>query len=224
MATEPGGRSPADNFSRNVFLNVPFDSNYVPLLHALAFAVHDCGFQARCAAEKMDSGHNRLAKILDIIQDCKFGIHDISRVELSATNQLPRFNMPFECGLFWGCMRFGDERQRKKRLLVLDREAHRYRGSLSDISGQDIGVHQDDPAKAIEAVRNFLGSSDGHRKVPGAEAIFRRYELFQKELPEIADAMEITRQEMNKLDYFSDYVASVAYWLKQRELRTKKAT
>ena len=222
MATEQVGRSPVDNFSRNVFLNVPFDSDYVPLLHAIAFAVHDCGFQARCAAEKMDSGHNRLAKIFDIIQDCKFGIHDISRVELSAANQLPRFNMPFECGLFWGCLRFGDEFQRKKRLLVLDREANRYRGSLSDISGQDIGVHQDNPAKIIEAVRNFLSFSDGHRKLPGAEAIFQRYRLFQNELPEIAEAMEISREEMNKIDYFSDYVASVAYWLKQRELKTQK--
>lgn len=222
MAAEQAGRSPADSFSRNVFLNVPFDSTYVPLLHAISFAVHDCGFQARCAAEKVDSGHNRLAKILDIIQDCKFGIHDISRVELSAANHLPRFNMPFECGLFWGCMRFGDDRQRKKRLLVLDREANRYRGSISDISGQDIGVHQDDPAKAIEAVRNFLSFSDGHRKLPGAEAIFRRYQLFQRELTEIAEAMEISRAEMNKLDYFSDYLASVAYWLRSSDIKTPK--
>ena len=124
--------------------------------------------------------------------------------------------------MFWGRLRFGDEFQRKKRLLVLDREANRYRGSLSDISGQDIGVHQDNPAKIIEAVRNFLSFSDGHRKLPGAEAIFLRYRLFHNELPEIAEAMEISREEMNKIDYFSDYVASVAYWLKQRELKTQK--
>ena len=52
--------------------------------------------------------------------------------------QLPRFNMPLELAMFFGCKRFGSESQKKKRTLVLDREPYRYRQFISDIAGQDI--------------------------------------------------------------------------------------
>jgi len=59
----------------------------------MVFAVHDCGYVARCALETDDSGDVRIEKILAIVDQCKFGIHDISRPELNA-HSLPRFNMP----------------------------------------------------------------------------------------------------------------------------------
>jgi hypothetical protein len=46
-----------------VFLNVPFDSRYQQLFAALVFAVHDCGFVARCPLEIDDSGESRLGII-----------------------------------------------------------------------------------------------------------------------------------------------------------------
>jgi hypothetical protein len=51
--------------------------------------------------EAYDSGDVRIEKILDIIDQCKLGIHDISRTELNE-HSLPRFNMPLELGLFLG--------------------------------------------------------------------------------------------------------------------------
>lgn len=33
-------------------------------------------------------------------------IHDISRTEITPSSPLPRFNMPFECGLAIGAMRY----------------------------------------------------------------------------------------------------------------------
>jgi len=56
----------------------------------------------RCALEVQDSSENRLKKILRIIGECQFAIHDISRTDLDKKHQLPRFNMPFELGLFMG--------------------------------------------------------------------------------------------------------------------------
>ena len=88
------------NYERNIFLNCPFDAAYRPLFEALVFAIHDCGFQARCALEAEDSGEERIRKIKRIIRECRFGVHDISRVQLDPVNQLPRFNMPLELGLF----------------------------------------------------------------------------------------------------------------------------
>jgi hypothetical protein len=56
-----------------------------------------------CALEDDDAGEFRLSKIERIIEECKFGIHDLSAVALDVATGLPRFNMPLELGLFLGC-------------------------------------------------------------------------------------------------------------------------
>ena len=88
---------PPPAFDVSVFVNCPFDNQYKPLLDAALFAIHDCGFAARTALEVSGSGVTRLEKIARIIDGSRFSIHDISRVELTASSPLPRFNMPFEC-------------------------------------------------------------------------------------------------------------------------------
>lgn len=92
---------------RHVFINCPFDRAYRPLLRALLFAIHDCGFRARSALEVEDSGEVRVQKIIRIIKESPLGIHDISRVELDPSSNLPRFNMPLELGLFMGAKVYG---------------------------------------------------------------------------------------------------------------------
>ena len=66
-------------YEDNVFINVPFDRKYARLSDAIIYAVYDCGFVARSALEVEDSGRTRVEKILEIIEQSKFGIHDISR-------------------------------------------------------------------------------------------------------------------------------------------------
>ena len=61
-------------YEGSVFLNVPFDKKYSRLSDALIFAVYDCGFVARSALEVEDCGKVRVEKILDIIEQSKFGI------------------------------------------------------------------------------------------------------------------------------------------------------
>jgi len=95
------------SYEDNVFINCPFDKQYKPIFNAIVFAIHDAGFVARCSLEVIDSGQTRLETIISIIAECKYGIHDISRTETSGKTKLPRFNMPFECGLFWGCFEYG---------------------------------------------------------------------------------------------------------------------
>ncbi len=128
-------------YGENVFINCPFDDQYGSLLSALVFSVHDCGFVARSALELDDSSEVRIDKIFRIIADCRFGVHDLSRTELDADSGLPRFNMPFELGLFLAAKKFGTGRQKQKRCLVLDHDRYRYQKFCSDISGQDISSH-----------------------------------------------------------------------------------
>ena len=72
------------------------DPTYKPLFDAMVFAVHDCGFIPRCALEEDDTSQVRIDKIYEIIADCRYGIHDISRIELDEPSGFPRFNMPLE--------------------------------------------------------------------------------------------------------------------------------
>ena len=83
----------------------------MPAIRAYAVAGY---FTPRSALELDDGSVVRIEKILNIIGDCKFAVHDLSRTELDPTTQLPRFNMPLELGIFLGAKRFGDAEQNKK--------------------------------------------------------------------------------------------------------------
>lgn len=209
----------AQLFDDNVFLNCPFDSHYKPIFNAIVFAIHDAGFIARCSLEAIDSGQTRLKKIISIIAQCKYGIHDISRIEVGRKTKVPRFNMPFECGLFWGCSEYGGKKHKGKRILVLDSEEYRYRASLSDIAGQDIQIHHNDPRIAIDKVRSWLNSGSGRKTIPGGKVIWNHYELFQKELPPLLKREGISSAELETPEYFPDHVTFIVEWLKEREAR-----
>lgn len=163
----------ADHSGRDVFINCPFDDAYIPLLEALMFAVHACEFRVRCALEIQDSGDVRLLKIIKIIRECRLGIHELSRMELDSKSQLPRFNMPFELGLYLAAKHFGSGAQKHKQCLVLDTEQYRYQKCLSDISGQDIQAHANEPRQIIRRVRDWLSSCGPQPVLPSGRAISR---------------------------------------------------
>jgi hypothetical protein len=143
-------------FEKNVFVNCPFDAKYLPLLRPLLFTVIYLGLTPRIALEAIDSGELRLNKIVELIRDSKYSIHDLSRSEAAVAGELYRLNMPFELGVDFGCRIFGKPRQRDKRTLVLEAKPHRYKASISDLAGADIECHEDEPYKVIGVVRNWL--------------------------------------------------------------------
>jgi hypothetical protein len=197
----PRARS-AVEYETNVFINCPFDLDYQAIFHAIVFAVIHCGYTVRCALETEDTGPTRIQKILDLIEACHFGIHDISRIERDAVNDLPRFNMPFELGLFLGARRFGTGDQRRKRCLVLEAERYRYQKFLSDIAGQDIRQHNNEQGKAVGAVRDWLAASrpKAAPPLPGAAAIMKHYGEFETNLPAILKAADIEPAELGFFD------------------------
>ena len=143
-------------FETNVFVNCPFDEKYRPLLRPLLFTVIYLGLKPRIALEAIDSGELRLTKIIKLIRESKFSIHDLSRSEAAAVGELYRLNMPFELGVDFGCRLFGRPGQRLKRTLVLEAKPHRYKASISDLSGADIECHDNKTYKVIGVVRNWL--------------------------------------------------------------------
>lgn len=190
---------------RQVFLNVPFDLNYKPIFDAVVFTVIACGYEPRCALESSDSGTPRVNRLRDLIRDCRLSIHDLSRIELDADSGLPRFNMPFEFGLFIGARDFGGAGQRRKVCLVLAGDRFSYQKYISDIAGQDVAKHNNDPSQAIEKARDFFRGHRNPSSIPGASVIISSYQKFMADLPRLS-ALPKFRYDADKLA-FKDYCA-----------------
>jgi hypothetical protein len=197
--------------ARDVFINCPFDPNYRVMFRAIVFAITRSGFRARCALEVDDASQNRWTSISDIVDQCRYGIHDISRTELDGDPPLPRFNMPLELGLFLGAKRFGNEVQKRKRCLVMDTERYRYQRFISDLAGQDIHGHGNDPSVCIEAVATWLRVQSRSTTVPGGRAMAREFMAFEIELPELCSGLQLEVDEMTFGDLTtltSEYIAA----------------
>lgn len=203
-------------YEKNVFINCPFDDEYTGILHATTFAVVYAGFIPRSALEEVNSGEERLAKIVKLIKECGLSLHDISRVEVKTTSDMPRFNMPFECGIFYGAMSLGTSKHRKKKFLVLDSEKFRYQKTMSDIAGKDPECHNNKPEDAIGCVRRFLNSSNGGIPLPGETHFIQEYNTFKGELPAILGKMKINEAEIRKLGYWKEYAVIATQWAKER--------
>lgn len=199
------------SYNQNIFINCPFDDNYWPMLQAAIFCIFDCRFIPRSALEKSDSGQSRIEKIYNIIKVSKYGVHDISRTELDDKNNLPRFNMPFELGIFLGAKKYGDKSQSEKLCLILDSERYRFQKFLSDIAGQDIKSHNNKPDNMIRAIRNWLNTIPGKSILPGPEKIYTRYKRFSDEMPRICAALNLNEDDLT----YTDYCAVVSSWLEE---------
>lgn len=201
MSTQP--------YTSCVFINCPFDETYEQIRNAIVFTIYDCGFIPRCALEENNGGNVRFDKIQKIIGECKFGVHDISRTELDEHNNLPRFNMPLELGVFLGAKRFGATSQKHKNCLILDREQYRYQQFISDIAGQDIRSHNGEANTVIGLIRGWLNDASGRRTIPGGRDIALRYEAFCNDLPEICRNARLELDEIT----FNDFSVFASDWL-----------
>lgn len=202
-----------DSYDKSVFINCPFDSEYLPIFYATIFAVHYCGFLARSALEISDSTQTRLTTILHLVGECRYGIHDLSRTGLDRHSALPRFNMPFELGIFFGCKQFGSKRHQRKSSIVLDSEPYRYQRFISDISGQDIVAHGNDPQSALIHLRNWLRVASMRTDIAGGKAIWGQFIEFQQDLPRIAQQLQLQPDELT----FLDYRRIISLWQQQKD-------
>ncbi|HSG40004.1 MAG TPA: hypothetical protein VLE27_10235 [Thermoanaerobaculia bacterium] len=199
-----------EGYAQNVFINCPFDTHYKPLFDSIVFTVQLAGFTPRCALEASNAGQARLYKIIDIIGECRYGIHDISRTELSRS-RLPRFNMPLELGLDLGCRHYGKAWRSDKRLLVMDRSLYRYQKFVSDIAGQDVVSHSNSIRQIIRHVRDWLSTESKIPTIPGGQHIYQRYSAFQKVQPHLCKAMKLDREQLT----FGDLSAVIRVWLEE---------
>lgn len=200
-------------FREQVFINCPFDGNYTKMLRAIVFTILDCGFVPRCSLEVSDATQFRLRAIIDLIKQCKYAIHDLSRLQLDTNLKLPRFNMPFETGIFYGAKFFGKGHQRTKNCLILEKKRYRYQKFISDLSGIDINDHNNKVNRVVSVIRNWLATSS-KKRLPESQRILLRYRKFNNAFKNASRTNEIDIDSMP----FVDITRNMTDWLKINQI------
>ena len=119
--------------------------------------------------------------------------------------------MPFELGMDVGCKTYSSAHAGKS-FLIFESEQYQFQKFISDISGQDIQHHSDDPKIAVKAVRDWLRTESSRTGIPGGAAIYKRYEAFRQDLPQICGELKLDVDELP----FVDFSYTVATWLEKQ--------
>lgn len=191
---EPAG------YNDSIFINCPFDPEYTQILQAIVFAIYRCGFFPKTAQDNDDGTENRLSKIISIIKKCKYGIHDISRTEVNSEG-FPRFNMPFELGIFFGARFLGSSEQKKKNALIFEKTRYSYLQVISDLNGIDPKAHNNNPLLAIKKISEWLTDTSLRKTIPGHLIIVREYKSFRKKLPSIVQKLGLDPDDIPFRNY-----------------------
>ena len=200
------------SYAETVFINCPFDDAYQFFFKAIIFAVYRCGFSPRSAWETDDATENRIDKIIQIIGECKFGIHDLSRVEPGQSG-FPRFNMPFEFGLFLGAKKYGQDLQKEKVALVLESVKYSSKAYISDIAGVDPQAHHNNVDELIRIVRNWLRDASRRKTIPSFQTVKDDFDEFiNARLPIMLKENNTTFEHLT----FNDYCQFVETALKTK--------
>lgn len=160
--------------SSRVFLNVPYDGDYEPVLVALTAALVALGRVPQLTFQIPDGGQGRMPRIFKLLRSCRVSFHDLSAVAIPV-----RFNMPFELGL--ACA-IKAQRPSAHDFLILEKKAHRFEKHLSDLKGVDPKIHRGKPIGAICAVLEVLDRPGGN---PSPAEVMRLYRCLWRLLPKI---------------------------------------
>lgn len=201
-----------DSDLASVFINCPFTADFRPLREAMIFTVLACYFRPRSALEAGNSGDVRLDKIVRLIKESEYSLHDLSAVGLDVDTGLPRFNMPFELGIAVG-LKKATRSYASHSLLVLEDEKYTYQKCLSDIAGQDLQAHGNDAARLIPIVRNWLRTESRRADMPGGAKICAEFKRFQSRLPDICADADLDREALP----FVDLLSMARTWLREAE-------
>jgi hypothetical protein len=170
MPREGKRRVPKQKALAEVFLNLPYDPNFVKLFIAYICAIHALGMVPRVALEIAES-KRRLERIFELLQSCEFSVHDLSRVQLDREKpRTPRFNMPFELGLAVACEMTSCGQHV---WFVLESVKHRLTKSLSDLNGTDPCIHGGTVEGVFREMRNALEPEGRRPSVPQMWLIYR---------------------------------------------------
>ena len=168
---------PDANRLRRVFLNVPYDGIFQPLY--LAYIVGLAAFRLTpVLAISATDGTTRVDKIFNLLSGCASSIHDLSRIEPSGEERLPRFNMPFELGMAVALAKHTPERFT---WVGFDSRRHQASRTLSDLAGSDFVVHGNTPAGVLAGLCDVFVA----RGKPSVPELLERHGALTLAMPEL---------------------------------------
>ena len=146
----------------HVFINCPFDPEFEGLLYVMLFTIISLGYYPKLSLGLNDSTTARIDKIIQLINDSNYCIHDLSRIKATKKNDYFRLNMPFELGLDYGYKKFSATPNAKDRkTLILGEKEFEFAKSISDLAGMDISYHKNNAEELVKVIRNwFIGIKD----------------------------------------------------------------
>jgi hypothetical protein len=158
--------------AKSVFINCPFDGEYVPLLDAIIFSVVCCGFLPRSAVESGRVSTPRLDRITGALFSSKYSIHDLSRCRGEGDANIARFNMPLELGMAMTLKLLHAERGVEHDWLLLVPEGHEYVRFISDLAGVDPKRHDDSVETIVPKILSWLHTlPEAERKLKPARVL-----------------------------------------------------
>lgn len=200
------------SFEHQVFINCPFDSDYLQLLKPLLFSVRRLGFFPRIASERLNSGEVRLEKIKELVESSKYSIHDLSRSKASKVGEYFRMNMPFELGLDLGCRDYHSNKQfKKKQFLILESERYSTQKALSDLSFADCKSHKNEAEELVLEIRNWF-SECGNNNLPSPSIVWDEYNYFYSDLYENLKEKGFKTRDVDRLP-ISEFINEINEWL-----------
>lgn len=201
-----------NKFRASVFINCPFDEQYKSLLRPILFTLLYAGLTPRLASEKSDSLEQRIEKILRLIKECKYSIHDLSRLKSKKANEFSRLNMPFELGIDYGCRLIAKNHLRTKRSLILEKKRYDIQRALSDLNGADIKSHNNDPKRSVQALQHWLIETVGVRDLDSPSVIWDKFIEFSYDFLCTRRAQGYSRNDL-KMMPIPEYIKFIKLWL-----------
>ncbi len=159
----------------SVFLNIPYDSAFESLYLAYIVGLTQLGLRINATLAVPNQG--RLDKIITLIEQSDYSIHDLSRIEVS--RGVPRFNMPVELGL---ALYRSHITRGKHRVFIFERKRYRAQRSTSDVNGIDPQIHNGTPKGLMGGLRNIFRQPGDVTTVPEMLASYR---AVKQRLPEL---------------------------------------
>ena len=207
-------------YSRSVFINCPYDNDYKGLMYAIIFTVIAIGFEPKLACLSSDSGENRIDKIIKLISNSKYGIHDLSRLKAEKKGDYYRLNMPLELGIDYGCRVMPNDKWNDKKFLILEKNKYDYKRALSDLSGVDIKDYEQPYSAAImKCVRDWFAETGRLINIPSTDKLHMLFsEPFQHYIYSKTDKLGYSR--INYLTQITpfEYVHYAKEWCKENGL------
>jgi hypothetical protein len=161
-----------------VFLNIPYDEAFERLYLAFIVGI----YQLRLVpfiTSGIPGGVRRLNRVLNLIQTCRYSIHDLSRVELSPTPPAtPRFNMPLELGM---TIMWAEVHPDRHTWFLWEASSRRVQKSMSDLDGTDPYIHFGTVEGVMSELRNAFVRTDA----PPVQKMLEAFELVEANVEKI---------------------------------------